>query len=93
MAVRTPFNRRRSGNAKPADKRQQDARPGDTRVSSDQDAVARLPHERDESADSQNSPPRAEIAQASRDLKRGLQDTDRGPEADSTYRKLKNDAA
>lgn len=87
MAVRTPFNRRRSGNSKPADKRQ-----GDTRVSSDEQSSPRLPHERDESADSQNSAPRAEIEQASRDLKRGLQDTDRGPVTDSTYRKLKNDS-
>lgn len=93
MAVRTPFNRRRSGNTKSAEKRQQDAGQGDTRVSSDQESVPRLPHERDESADSQNSPPRADIEQASRDLKRGLQDTDRGPLADSAYRKLKNDAA
>jgi hypothetical protein len=93
MAVRTPFNRRRSGNAKSAEKRQQDVRPGDTRASSDPDSVPRPPHERDESADSQNSSPRAEIEQASRDLKRGLQDTSRSPEADSTYRKPKNGGA
>jgi hypothetical protein len=86
MAVRTPFNRRRS-NSKPGAKTQ-----GDTRVSDDQNAVPRLPHEHDESADSQNSPPRADMQQAAKDVKAGLVDTDRGPVADSTYKRLKGDA-
>jgi hypothetical protein len=86
MAVRTPFNRRRS-NSKPGAKTQ-----GDTRVSDEQSAVPRLPHERDESADSQDSPPRADMQQAARDIKGGLVDTDRGPVADSTYKKLKDNA-
>ncbi|CAN5622161.1 hypothetical protein BH11PSE7_BH11PSE7_34270 [soil metagenome] len=86
MAVRTPFNRRRS-NSKPGSKTQ-----GDTRVSDNQSAVPRLPHEHDESADSQGSAPRAEMQQAARDINAGLVDTDRGPVADSTYRKLKGDA-
>ena len=86
MAVRTPFNRRRS-NSKPGAKTQ-----GDTRVSNDQGAVPRLPHEHDESADSQNSAPRADMQQAAKDIKAGLVDTDRGPVSDSTYKKLKSDA-
>ena len=86
MAVRTPFNRRRS-NSKPGAKTQ-----GDTRVNKDEDAAPRLPHERDESADSQNSPPRADMQQAAKDIKSGLVDTDRGPVADSTYKKLKDQA-
>ncbi len=91
MAVRTPFNRRRSGNAKPGGKAPGDTSRGDTRVSTEQqDGVPRLPHERDESADSQHSPPRADMQQASKDIKRGLVDTDRGPVTDATYRKLKN---
>ena len=90
MAVRTPFNRRRSGNAKPSANRAQDVRESDTRVGTGKEGAVRLPHEHDESADSQKSPPRAEIEQAGRDLKRGLQDTDRGPVSDATYRKLKD---
>ena len=31
-----------------------------------------------------------EVEQAHRDMERGLQDTDRGPPADRTYRKLKD---
>lgn len=84
MAVRTPFNRRRSG-ARPAGNPQ-----GETRASVDQENLPRLPHERDESADSQGGAPRADMQQASKDLKRGLVDTDRGPVTDSTYKKLKN---
>jgi len=45
----------------------------------------RLPHERDESSDSQTSPPRAVIKQAHKDLERGLVDTDRGPVMDKLY--------
>ncbi len=83
MAVRTPFNRRRSG-SKPAGNPQ-----GETRASVDQQVLPRLPHEHDESADSQGGPPRADMQQAAKDVRRGLVDTDRGPVADSTYRKLK----
>ncbi len=87
MAVRTPFNRRRSTSKSPARDR------GDTQVSDDSGGTPRLPHEHDESADSQASPPREEIAQASRDVRRGLVDTSRAPEADRTYRKLKGGPA
>jgi hypothetical protein len=48
------------------------------------DATPRLPHERDESDDSQTSAPREKIKQAYADVKSGLQDTSRtgvqGPE-------------
>jgi len=62
---------------------------GDTQVSINQDPAPRLPHERDESADSQESEPRPRIVQAKKDLDRGLVDTDRGPPADEAYKKQK----
>lgn len=40
------------------------------------EAVPRLPHERDESRDSQQSEPRSEIRQAYDDIMSGQQDTD-----------------
>ena len=43
----------------------------------DPDATPRLPHERDESDDSQQSPPREDMKQAYLDIERGLVDTDR----------------
>lgn len=47
----------------------------------------RLPHERDESADSQAAAPVDEAGKrAYRDAARGLPDTDRGPVLDRTYR-------
>ncbi|MBL8303575.1 MAG: hypothetical protein JNM26_12480 [Ideonella sp.] len=46
----------------------------------------RLPHERDESSDSQRSPePDDMMEQAHADLRRGLVDTDRGPVLDRVY--------
>lgn len=85
MAVRTPFNRRRSG-SKPAGNTQ-----GETRASVEQDqSLPRLPHEHDESSDSQASPPRPEMQQAAKDLKRGLVDTGRSPVTDATYDRLKS---
>ena len=48
-----------------------------------------LPHERDESSDMTGGEPSESMQQAHRDLARGLQDTDRGPEMERTYRKLK----
>ena len=44
-----------------------------------------LPHERDETADSQASEPREIIKQAKKDLDNGLVDTDRGPVVDELY--------
>ncbi len=49
----------------------------------------KLPHERDESVDAPADTPDPVVQQGARDLGRGLQDTDRGPEADRTYQKLK----
>ena len=47
----------------------------------------RLPHERDQSADSQGGPDREKMQQAQEDLGRGLVDTDKGPEMDRVYRR------
>ena len=58
-------------------------------VSIMQKPVSNLPHERDESADSQGGKPRKVIKQAGADLKRGQQDTDRSAEMNQTYWKLK----
>ncbi len=62
-------------------------RQGDTLPRVTGKSAPRLPHERDESADSQNqnSEPRPEIAQAHADLERGLVDTDRAPVTDEVY--------
>ena len=48
-----------------------------------------LPHERDESANMTGGIESDVVEQAARDLKRGLEDTSRAPEADRAYRKLK----
>ena len=50
---------------------------------------ARLPHERDQSVDMTHGEPDAQMEQAYKDVKRGLQDTDRGPPADKAYQKQK----
>ena len=52
-------------------------------------SVPRLPHERDESSDSQQSEPRAVIRQAHDDLESGRVDTDRGAPAHDAYQKQK----
>ncbi|RZL00535.1 MAG: hypothetical protein EOP36_15255 [Rubrivivax sp.] len=50
----------------------------------------RLPHEHDESADSQHTEePRPEIQQAHADLERGLVDTDRSPVTDEVYHRTR----
>lgn len=53
--------------------------------------VPKLPHERDESAEtqSQRSKPRSAIRRAAADLKDGQLDTDRGPETNRLYKRLK----
>lgn len=48
-----------------------------------------LPHERDESAGMTGGVPSEVVQQGARDLKRGLEDTSRAPEADQAYKKLK----
>ena len=59
-----------------------------------QQPVPRMPHERDESADSQ--PPGEPSTQrmgalAHDDMERGLVDTDKGPALDRTYEQLRKD--
>jgi hypothetical protein len=58
---------------------------GHTTPQSDGSLSPRLPHERDESSDSQSSEPDAVMQQAKKDLERGLVDTDRGPVMDKLY--------
>ena len=70
-----------------------DAGGGKTKVEQGGESKPRLPHERDESSDSQETqggePP--EVGKkAHDDVERGVVDTDRGPVADRVYReKLK----
>jgi len=49
----------------------------------------RLPHERDESADSQHGEARPEMQRALDDIKAGRTDTDRGPPLNEAYQKQK----
>lgn len=65
---------------------------GDTRMQQEGDAAPRLPHEHDQSADSQSptdGKPTPVGRQAHEDLERGLQDTDRGPVLEKLGRKLR----
>jgi hypothetical protein len=64
-------------------------RPGHTSAKVQGRLAPRLPHERDESSDSQTSSPRPIIEQARQDVRRGLVDTDRGPVLDQTYERLR----
>jgi len=58
---------------------------GQTTAVKDGHLAPRLPHERDESSDSQSSTPDPMMQQAHADLARGLVDTDRGPVLDDVY--------
>lgn len=60
-----------------------------TAVSINQQPVDLLPHEQDESASSQTSPPRKIMKQAASDVAHGMKDTDRGVEVGKTYAKQK----
>ncbi len=60
---------------------------GNTHSTKDDQDTPRMPHEHDESADSQDSQPREVIRQAHRDVSRGLKDTDKGPPMDEAYKK------
>jgi len=69
---------------------------GDTSTAQgeDQQAVPRMPHERDESADSQPKmePSNERMARkAQADVERGVADTTKGAELDATYDKLRED--
>ncbi len=48
-----------------------------------------LPHERDEATGMTGGVPSRRVQQGHADVKRGVQDTSRAPEADTAYRKLK----
>jgi hypothetical protein len=48
-----------------------------------------MPHERDEAAGMTGGVPSRRVQQGHADVKRGVQDTSRAPEADSAYKKLK----
>lgn len=50
---------------------------------------AALPHERDQTVGMTGGIPSKTVQQAHRDVKRGLQDTSRAPEADKAYEKQK----
>jgi len=64
-------------------------RHGNTLPRVDDESAPRLPHEHDESADSQHiEESRAVIQQAHDDVERGLVDTDRSTPMDKTYRRL-----
>ncbi|RYF28114.1 MAG: hypothetical protein EOO33_02010 [Comamonadaceae bacterium] len=52
-------------------------------------SVPLMPHERDQSVGMTDDHPDANVQQAYRDVKRGLQDTDRGPPSDQAYKKQK----
>ena len=70
-----------------------DAGGGNTKVEQGGESSPRLPHEHDQSSDSQQTPdgnPPAIGRKALDDVERGLVDTDRGPVADEVYnRKVK----
>lgn len=67
------------------------ARPGRAETPADacDEASLALPHERDQSLDMTETSPDPQVEQASRDLRRGLQDTDKSVPMDHTYDRLK----
>ncbi|HET6599639.1 MAG TPA: hypothetical protein VFG60_06715 [Burkholderiaceae bacterium] len=65
-----------------ASKRRDDTRPAHTTPAR---RVPRLPHEHDESSDSQQQGPNEVGRRGFEDVQRGLVDTDRGPVTDSLY--------
>lgn len=73
----------------PADREPTRARTGDTTMNQAHHRPPRLPHERDESADSQDlqqPDQQQKMQQAHDDVEQGLVDTDRGPVLDKVYR-------
>jgi len=58
-------------------------------VAPERSSEPQLPHERDEAVGTTGGVPSERVRQAHRDLKRGLQDTSRAPEAGRAYDKLK----
>ena len=49
----------------------------------------KMPHERDQSVDMTGGIQSKEVQQAAKDIKNGLKDTSRAPEADAAYQKQK----
>jgi hypothetical protein len=93
MHNRIPSRRRRGASTGKGPERKGDTVPvqGDT-----QTRAPRMPHERDESADSQaaSEPPGQRMARAAQeDIERGVVDTDKGPVLDETYEKLREDSS
>lgn len=81
----TMRSRKRSAATRPSR-----AEPGRTTPTPAKRDVGRLPHERDESSDSQRpDDPHPEMVQAHEDVARGLEDTSRGEASDPAYRKLR----
>ena len=62
---------------------------GQTPQDASDEASLALPHERDQSTDTTEPLPDAQVKQASQDLKNKLQDTGQGPAMDRTYQKLR----
>jgi len=50
----------------------------------------KLPHDRDEAPEPRGTAASKTVEQAYRDVKRGLVDTDKAPEMDRVYRRIKN---
>ena len=72
-----PHKRRAPGTAPP--------KPGQTRTTIQGDVAPRLPHESDESSDSQAGDSEGIIKQAYEDLRRGVVDVDRSTPMDELY--------
>lgn len=53
------------------------------------EASLRMPSERDQSIDMTADAPDAVVVQARQDIKRGIEDTSKGPEMNQAYKKLK----
>jgi hypothetical protein len=58
-------------------------------VSPERSSAPHMPHERDEAVGSTGGLPSERVRQGQRDLKRGLQDTSRAPEAGRAYERQK----
>jgi hypothetical protein len=65
------------------------AKQSHTRATIHKKPAPRLPHEHDESSDSQTSKARPVIQQAHDDVSRGLVDTDRGTPMNDAYQRQK----
>ena len=63
--------------------------PGETAQSREARPEPKLPHERDESASQQGTPPQEPIEQARKDVEKGLADTGKKPVMDAVYERQK----